>query len=360
MILAVLRFSIALVGPILAGPGWAQEYSGSDRDIFAPGLVAPNTAAEEEPKGDPLARPVPYSPPMDLPQAPFQNAMHPLALEARLTPEGAPLADGVIWRVFGPQPAENGKLPLLATARGGTANVQLPPGDYLIHAGFGRAAATKRISVSPDNRLESVVLNAGGLKLDAVVGDEQQVPAQRLSFEILQESQSGELVTIVPKAGPGLVLRLGAGSYHVISRYGDVNAVVRADLQVEAGKLTEAVMRHSGAEVTLKLVSNEGGEALANTNWTVLTEVGDTVHESTGAFPSMVLAEGSYTAVAKHQDEIYSRDFTVEAGANRDVEVLLSDVLQAEQNPAPNARNSPARSAAAAPAPPPVPAPAAP
>jgi hypothetical protein len=62
----------------------------------------------------------------------------------------------------------------------------------------------------------------------------------------------------------------------VISRYGDVNAVVRADLQVDAGKLTEAVMRHSGAEVTLKLVSSEGGEALANTNWTVLTEVGDT------------------------------------------------------------------------------------
>jgi hypothetical protein len=73
----------------------------------------------------------------------------------------------------------------------------------------------------------------------------------------------------------------------------------------------------------------------------------------------MVLAEGSYTAVAKHQEEIYSRDFSVEAGANRDVEVLLSDVIRGEQNPAPNARNTPARPApAAAPAPRPVPAPA--
>jgi hypothetical protein len=267
----------------------------------------------------------------------------PLTLEARLTAEGAPLADGIIWRVFGPQPGPDGKLPLIATARGGTTTVNLNPGDYLVHAAFGRAAATKRVTVSPENRLESVVLNAGGLKLDAVVGDDQPIPVQRLSFEVLQPSQTGELVTIIPKATPRMVLRLGAGSYHVISRYGDVNAVVRADLQVEAGKLTEAVMRHSGAEVTLKLVSNEGGEALANTNWTVLTEAGDTVHESIGAFPSLVLAEGNYTAVAKHQGQIYSRDFTVEAGVNRDVEVHLSDVVQGDQNTAPNSGNAPAK-----------------
>ena len=146
-----------------------------------------------------------------------------------------------------------------------------------------------------------------------------------------------------PRATPGLVLRLSAGTYHVISRYGAINAVVRADIEVEAGKLTEAVMRHAGAEATLKLVSEEGGEALANTSWTVITEAGATVHESVGAFPSLILAEGNYTAVADHQGKIYSRDFTIEPGVNRDIEVRLSDfVPPADQAGQPSARPRPA------------------
>ncbi len=150
---------------------------------------------------------------------------------------------------------------------------------------------------------------------------------------MLQADESGELVTVVPNAAPGRVLRLSAGTYHVVSRYGSVNAIVRADIEVQAGKLTEAVMRHTGAEVTLKLVAEEGGEALANTSWTVTTQDGIKVHETIGAFPSIILAAGTYTAVAQHQGEIYSRDFTVEPGLERDIEVRLSDLVQPETGP---------------------------
>ncbi len=134
-----------------------------------------------------------------------------------------------------------------------------------------------------------------------MVGDDRPIPPGQLTFEVLQPDETGELVTVVPNAAPGRILRLSAGKYHVISRYGNVNAVVRADIEVQAGKLTEAVMRHTGAEVTLKLVSEEGGEAIANTSWTVTTQDGLTVNESVGAFPSLILAAGNYTAVAKHQ-----------------------------------------------------------
>jgi hypothetical protein len=37
-----------------------------------------------------------------------------------------------------------------------------------------------------------------------------------------------------------------------------------------------------------------------------------------------VLAEGNYTAVARHKNNIYQRDFTVTSGRNQDVEVMLS------------------------------------
>ena len=81
------------------------------------------------------------------------------------------------------------------------------------------------------------------------------------------------------------------------------------DVAVNPGKLTEATIRHKGAEVTLKLVEEEGGEALANTQWTVLTPAGDVLHNSVGAFPSIILAEGSYTVYARHGETNYTRDF---------------------------------------------------
>jgi hypothetical protein len=277
---------------------------------------------------------VPYAPTLEGTLAvPLPLQQHDLVLEARLITDGPPLTEGVSWRVFGAKPGEDGQLPLVARAQGGTTTVQLASGDYLVHAAFGRAGATKRVTVTDDGHMESLVLDAGGMKLDAIVGDNEPVSRENLRFEILQENEDGELVTIIPSATPGLVLRLAAGTYHVISRYGDVNAIVRADIQVEPGKLTEAVMRHTGAEVTLKLVSAEGGEALANTSWTVLTQDGTTVHESIGAFPSIILAEGTYSAVASHQNQIYSRDFAVEPGVDRDIEVRLSDLVQPEIAP---------------------------
>ena len=119
-------------------------------------------------------------------------------------------------------------------------------------------------------------------------------------------------------------MRLNAGTYHIVSEYGAVNAVVRADIKVEAGKLTEAMIQHRASQINLKLVSEPGGEAIADTAWSVLTGSGDIVAESVSAFPVMVLAEGSYTAVARNKEKIYQRDFVVEAGRNEDVEILLT------------------------------------
>jgi hypothetical protein len=326
----VSRLLALVLAAAFAVPASAQE-NGSTLDMFAPEMIAPKLDFENGGAGEALAAPVPNAPGLDGTLAiPPPEQLHNLVLEARLVADAQPLSEGITWRVFEARPGQDGQLALLATAHGGTTTVQLPAGDYLIHAGFGRAGATKRVAIADDDQMESVVLDAGGLKLGAVVGDEEPVSAERLAFEILQQNEDGELVTVIPRATPGRVLRLSAGTYHVISRYGDVNAVVRADIQVEPGKLTEAVMRHTGAEVTLKLVSAEGGEALANTSWTVLTQDGTTVHESIGAFPRIVLAEGSYSAVASHHSEIFSRDFTVEAGVDRDIEVRLADVVQPE------------------------------
>jgi hypothetical protein len=257
-----------------------------------------------------------------------------LTLAAKLTEASGDIGRGLIWRVFRPEPGPDGKLPLVASAQGGTSMFQLEPGSYLVHASFGRAGATKRITVGREAKHESLVLDAGGLKLDAVLAGGVRIPPEKLRFSIYEAEPGadGDRALIIPDVSPNSIVRLNAGVYHVVSTYGSVNAVIRSDIRVEAGKLTDATVEHRAAELTLKLVRDEGGEAIADTSWSVLTGSGDPVRESVGAFASMVLAEGEYTIVAKNRDRIYQRDFTVVGGHNQDVEVLANDANAADPN----------------------------
>ena len=289
----------------------------------------PNVASSRNSKrirvDDTLILPTPAAPPLS-PFEMIQVGESDLNLEAHLADGSPPLTHGVTWRVFTAQPGADGALPLLATSIGGTASFRLPGGTYYVHAAYGRAGAVKRVDMRGEPRNEPLNLDAGGLRLTAVIGEDKPANKETVTFEIYRDDEDGERVRLVDDADESTVLRLNTGTYHVVSRYGAVNAIVRADIQVNPGKLTEATIRHMGAEVTLKLVETEGGEALANTQWTVLTPAGDILHESVGAFPSIILAEGTYTAIARHGDQNYSRDFDVEAALDRDVEVKLSDI----------------------------------
>jgi hypothetical protein len=246
---------------------------------------------------------------------------------ARLTKDGDVMQDGLAWRVFSPIAGEDGKLPLVASSDGGSADFQLAPGDYFVNVAFGRAGVTKKLTVPDDGNVaeQTLVLDAGGFVLNAVAGADQRIPANQLSFSVYSSDvrENGDRALVMSDVKPNTIVRLNAGTYHVVSEYGDVNAVVRADIQVEAGKLTQAVLQHKAAQITLKLVSQPGGEAIADTAWSVLTAAGDVVNESVSAFSTMVLSEGEYLAVARNKDKIYQRQFTVSAGRNTDVEVQM-------------------------------------
>lgn len=253
-----------------------------------------------------------------------------ITLSARLSKGSPDIVRGLVWRIFRPEPGDDGKLPLVAKAQGGTSVFRLPTGSYLVHAAFGRAGATKRITVGSKPEQDSLVLEAGGLKLDAVLSGGIPIPPGRLKFSIYEAEPdvTGHRALIVPDVKPNTVVRLNAGTYHVVSTYGSVNAVIRSDIRVEAGKLVEATVEHRAARLTMKLVREPGGEAMADTAWSVSTDSGDSVREMVGAYASMVLAEGNYTVVAKNHDRLYRRDFSVAAGRNQDVELLPSDLVQ--------------------------------
>jgi hypothetical protein len=256
-----------------------------------------------------------------------------ITLVAQLTPEGSAITRGMVWRVFGPQPGADGKLPLIASSQGGSGVFQLQPGSYLVHASFGRAGATKRITVGREGKRENIVLDAGGLKLNAVLVGGKRISPSQLKFSIYEgkADAKGQHALIIPNVNPNTVVRLNSGSYEVVSNYGSDNAIIRSDLKVEAGKLTEATIEHHAAELTMKLVREAGGEAIADTSWSVVTQSGDTVRDIVGAYAPMVLAEGEYTVIAKNRDKLYQRELKVEAGHNQEVELIANEAAAAEQ-----------------------------
>nr|WP_199224786.1 hypothetical protein [Falsochrobactrum shanghaiense] len=270
---------------------------------------------------------LPQLSPYAAPDSPENNPLmmtRKLALKARLNQDGSDISTGIVWRIFAPEAGPDAKLPLIASSKGGNAIFELPEGSYLVHVAYGRAGATKRITLTSANRDETMILDAGGMKLSAVLPDEGKINSDLVRFSIYADDDNSDRSLIAPGIKPDTVIRLNSGTYHVVSNYGSANAIIRADIRVEAGKLTEATVQHRAAEVTLKLVREKGGEALADTSWSILNVSGDVVRESVGAYSSMVLMEGEYVAVAKNKDRIYQRDFKVESGNNEEIEVVAS------------------------------------
>ncbi len=256
--------------------------------------------------------------------------------------EAQPVKSGLVWRVFEEFAQTDGSHRLVAQSEDPTPTLRLPNGAYIAHAGYGLASATRRIVVEDRALTERVVLNAGGLKLVDMLG-ETKIPPQRLSISIyVPERGNSEARLILANAPAGEVIGLPEGAYHIVSTLLDTsqgaqgannstNSVVTADLKVPAGKLIEATLRHRAATITLKLVKTPGGEALANTNFSVLTPGGDVIRELIGAFPSLVLAEGEYVAIARHDGKTFQNVFRVTSTRDADVEIEMKGLEPAPE-----------------------------
>jgi hypothetical protein len=261
------------------------------------------------------------------PAAPPPGAAAPgqavLSLTARYAKDGPAIGNGLVWRVFADKPDENGTFKLIREERGATPNIVLPPGSYVVHVALGLVSATRAVTLKSETDRESFVLPAGGLRIEGRVGT-TKIPPNQISFAIYKGSQfeAAERSSLLPNVAGGDVALLPEGTYYIVSNYGDANSVVRSDIRVQAGKLTDVVITHRAAVITLKLVSDRGGEALANTAWSVITPGGDVIKESIGAFPRVVLSEGEYRAIAKNEGKVFERPFNVVNGVDGEVEVV--------------------------------------
>jgi len=300
-------------------PASVPEPSGGAMSLAPPSGPAPAPNLPAPPTPPPMAA----IPPVIASPGPSTAGQAVLSLTARYGKDMPVINSGLVWRVFPDRPDETGAFKLIREDHGATPNIVLPPGSYVVHVAFGLVSAVRPVTLKSETVRESFVLPAGGLRIEGRVGA-SKIPQNQISFSIYKGSQFevGERAPLVPSVSAGDVALLPEGTYYIISNYGDANSVVRSDIRVQAGKLTDVIITHRAAVITLKLVSDKGGEALANTAWSVITPGGDVIKESIGAFPRVVLSEGEYRAIAKNEGKVFERPFNVVNGVDGEVEVI--------------------------------------
>jgi hypothetical protein len=313
---------------------------------------APAPASQSAPAPASQPAPAPTGESAPAPASQPQPAQATVSLSAVLNGAAAPLAGGLRWRIFAAEPDPDGSHPLIVESSLAQPTLTIPAGDYVVHVAFGLASAAKRVTLAAEVRSERLALSAGALKIEGTLADAPIDPS-KLSLAIYvpqNRNPLGKLVYAKGKAGD--IIGLPEGSYHIVSTYLDTvgarsgvnaaansgksavvappaaipsNSIANADIRVTSGKRIDVTIRHRCATMTLKLVNKPGAEALANTTFTVLTPGGDVIRELVGAFPSLVLAEGEYVVIARHDSKVYQSTFQVQTGMDRDVEIVAEE-----------------------------------
>jgi hypothetical protein len=317
------RFTIVALGLAAALMAAAALPVQAQNSLFSTtpstGMIAPGSGGQLPPSQSPLPLPG-TQPPLAMPMVPAGQVA--LTLSARFGKDAAPVGGGLTWRVYGSKAEPDGTFRLVKEDKTPSPTLVLPAGNYIVHVGFGLATAVKPVSLRGPSMHEEFNLPAGGLRIEGRVGD-VRVPAGQISFDVYKGSQfeAGDRRPIAEHVMTGEVVMVPEGTYYIVSNYGDANSVVRSDIRVAAAKLTDITVTHRAAAITLKLVGDRGGEALANTAWSVLTPGGDVIKESIGAFPRVILAEGEYRAIARNEGKVFEREFKVVTGVDGDIEV---------------------------------------
>jgi hypothetical protein len=286
-------------------------------------LTAPGPGNANAATAAPVPLPPSQNPPSSQHQMPHLRAGEVALLPIARFRGDMPITGGLHWRVYADKPDQTGMYRLLKEDKSANPTFALPAGGYIVHVTFGLASAIRPVQLRDDPVREVFEIPAGGLRLEGRVGD-VKISSGHISFEIYKGSQFdlGDKKPIVANVMTGDVVLVPEGTYFIVSKYGDGNSVVRSDIRVQAGKLTDVTVTHRAAAIMLKLVSRKGGEALANTEWAVVSPAGDVIAETKGAFPRVILAEGEYRIIARNENKTYPQEVKVITGVDGEIEVL--------------------------------------
>jgi hypothetical protein len=227
-----------------------------------------------------------------------------LRLNARLSEDGGLITRPISWQVK----ALGGET--ILTREADAAELLAEPGDYIVEASYGSVRVERQVTLLEGERLAvTFVLNAGGLRILPKL-TELGLPAARPFTSIFKTSgvDGGTLVAITEV--PGEILRLGAGSYRVESRFQPGNVAAMAEVTVKPGLLS-AVEIDMNAGIARLDASGAGGREIY---WIITDAKGAELPAIPGPSADVVLTPGRYVLRTRIDHTEKTSAFTIEPG----------------------------------------------
>ena len=246
-----------------------------------------------------------------------------LRLRARITAATDPIARPIAWTVHRVDDRAEDEWPLVGERSAADATFDLAPGQYVVRAGYGAIKAAKVVVVQPRQQVDvTFILNAGGLRVVpalAFLDPPEGVNAKHWVFEAADDRGSRRLFAETDR--PGEVIRLNAGTYHLVSRFGDANAVVEADVTVRPGMLTEVEINHKAGIVHLGFARHDTDGPSETVQWQINDSNGAVIMRADGARISQILAPGAYIAAVDYGGRKFEARFEIDIGETREVNI---------------------------------------
>lgn len=245
-----------------------------------------------------------------------------LRLEARATPNGAPL-EGVFFFVTEDDPESPGGQREVARSAASQPSFTLPAGAYHVLARQGRAEARTDVALRTGVETRQIVEMS-----TAVLAIESQVPANSEGFDagwtiVVTGSDplTGEEHEVLRTTRHNPRLVLPAGKYRVTGRFGAVNAAISQEVVVRAGVDQAVRFEPQAGFVELVLGDIESASVNRDIFWELKDSNGNRVLSTAASRPKVVLAPGDYRVTATHQKKQFVSAFTLAKGERKAVAV---------------------------------------
>jgi hypothetical protein len=227
-----------------------------------------------------------------------------LTFNARLSEDGGLINRPISWQVK----ALSGET--LFTRDADMAELPAEPGDYVVEASYGTVKVERKVTLLAGERLSvTFVLNAGGLRVLPKL-KQLGLPAARPFTSVFKTSgvDGGTLVAITEE--PGELLRLGAGSYRIESRFQPGNAEAITEVTVKPG-LMSAVEIDMTAGIARLDASGAGEREIY---WVITDAQGQKLPAIAGPTADVVLKPGHYMLSTRIDGAEKTSAFTIELG----------------------------------------------
>ncbi len=251
-----------------------------------------------------------------------------LKASAHETEGGPALESGLAWTLYSAA-GPGGERKQVAFSYDNKPFLRVDPGTYLLEAKRGGAVAEREVVVGDGAAAEvTVILGSGSLKLAATLKEGEPPLTKDLAWDVLGEADAeGDRVSKGFSYEAQPTLNLPAGKYLVQVKHG--SATAQQEVEIAAGKTTEALLSLESGKVKASASMTEGGEPLEKgLAWDVYGEPDLEGKRPKIAFsydsqPIFSLPSGKYLVEVVQGSAKAAKEIEVGAGGSSEIVLVL-------------------------------------